>query len=384
MKVRGMKSLTNWLEERVALSDAMRFLRNQLAKPVPRHVNWLFSFGTVASVFFLTQVFSGLLLMLYYEPSAGTAYDSVKFIIEKVPFGWLVRQGHAYGAHFMIAFLLLHAGRVFFYGGYKKPREMTWFFGFGLLAITLLFGFTGYLLPWDQLAYWATVVGTEVAGSVPIVGERVLFILRGGETVSDGTLTRFFAVHVIVLPWAFVFLVLGHLFLIRYQGISTLDRTDVPEKTSDEISLSGGKPFYPQHVLKEIIVVLLVFAGMVLMIVYNPIPLHDPADPFNTPIGVKPEWYFLPAYQAMKYVPEMVGVVGTGLVVLALFLLPLLDRSPERHPGKRPIAIFMGVGFMLFAILLGVLGYLSDTNLTIMGTLYHFDVYGWPQIIASP
>ncbi|MBT5876968.1 MAG: hypothetical protein HOH43_26330, partial [Candidatus Latescibacteria bacterium] len=193
-----------------------------------------------------------------------------------------------------------------------------------------------------------------------------------------------FAVHVIVLPWAFVFLVLGHLFLIRYQGISTLDRTDVPEKTSDEISLSGGKPFYPQHVLKEIIVVLLVFAGMVLMIVYNPIPLHDPADPFNTPIGVKPEWYFLPAYQAMKYVPEMVGVVGTGLVVLALFLLPLLDRSPERHPGKRPIAIFMGVGFMLFAILLGVLGYLSDTNLTIMGTLYHFDVYGWPQIIASP
>jgi quinol-cytochrome oxidoreductase complex cytochrome b subunit len=373
-----------WLDDRVEISKAVHFGYKNLTKPVPKHVNWLFSFGTVTLTFFASQFVSGLLLMLYYESSAESAYDSVKFIMEKVRFGWLIRQIHAYGANFMIAFLFLHAVRVFFYGGYKKPREITWLFGFALLAVTLTFGFTGYLLPWDQLSYWATTVGTEIAGATPLIGEYLLVLLRGGETVSETTLTRFFAVHVIVLPWVFAALVGVHLFLIRYRGISPLDRTDMPEKTPEELSKAGGKAFYPRHVLKEAIVVFLVLAAMILMIVYAPLPLHEKADPFNTPVGVKPEWYFLSMYQALKYMPKLIGIIGTGLVILALFLLPFWDRSPERHPARRPVAVTIGILFIAANLVLALLGRLAETEHTIFGTRYHFDTYGWPSAIVEP
>jgi len=384
MAGRLIRWLYEWIEERMELSAAIDFARKHLTKPVPKHVNWLFSFGTITFAFFITQAISGLLLMIYYEASASTAYDSIKFIMEKVPFGWLMRQSHVYGANFMIAFLLLHVVRVYFYGGYKKPREVTWLFGFALLGVTMMFGFTGYLLPWDQVSYWATVVGTEIAGAVPIVGEHTLLILRGGEIVSESTLTRFFTVHVIVLPWVFMLLVGVHLFLIRYLGISTLDSTDTPEPSSEELTRRGGKPFFPQHVLKESIMVLLIIATMILMVVYYPVPLEDKADPFNTPLGVKPEWYFLPLYQVLKFFPELIGLLGTGIVILALLLLPFWDRSPERHPGKRPVAIVAGILFIGFTIALGVLGHISDTDQIILGTKYHFDVYGLPQIIVEP
>lgn len=374
----------DWLDDRVEISVLVDFAHKQMTKPVPKHLNWLFSFGTVTLVFFGSQFISGLLLMIYYEASADSAYQSVKFIMEEVRFGWLIRQVHSYGANFMIAFLLLHSIRVFFYGGYKKPREVTWLFGFGLLAVTMSFGFTGYLLPWDQLSYWGTTVGTEIAGATPFIGEYLLIFLRGGETISDVTLTRFFAAHVIILPWVFAMLVGAHLFLIRYKGISTLDRTDVPEKTPEELTKDGGKPFYPQHVLKEAIVVLLVLAVMILMIVYYPLPLHEQADPFNTPAGVKPEWYFLSMYQALKYMPKMVGIIGSGLVILALCLLPFLDRTPERRPSKRPLAVSLGILFIVANIILSLLAKVSETEQTIWGTRYHFDTYGWPHAIATP
>ena len=373
-----------WLDDRTEVSKAVAFGYKQMTKPVPKHLNWLFSFGTVTLVFFTTQFVSGLLLMIYYQSSAESAYDSVKFIMEQVRFGWLIRQVHAYGANFMIAFLILHSIRVFFYGGYKKPREVTWFFGFALLGVTLAFGFTGYLLPWDQLSYWATTVGTEIAGATPLIGPYLLILLRGGETISEVTLTRFFAMHVIVLPWIFAALVGLHLFLIRYHGISSLDSTNVPEKTPEELKKAGGKAFYPQHVMKEAIVVLLVLAGMILLIVYAPLPLHEKADPFNTPVGVKPEWYFLSMYQALKYVPKLIGIIGSGLAILALFLLPLWDRSPERHPGRRPIAVTIGILFLVMNVGLAFLAKLAETEQTIWGTRYHFNTYGWPEVIAEP
>lgn len=373
-----------WLDDRVQISKAVDFGYKQLTKPVPKHVNWLFSFGTVTLTFFASQFLSGLLLMIYYEASAESAYNSVRFIMEKVRFGWLIRQVHSYGSNFMIAFLFLHSIRVFFYGGYKKPREITWLFGFALLAVTLGFGFTGYLLPWDQLSYWATTVGTEIAGATPVIGSYLIILLRGGETISEVTLTRFFAVHVVVLPWVFMGLVAVHLFLIRYKGISTLDPASVPEKTPEELKKAGGKAFYPGHVLKEASVVLLMLAAMILMIVYAPLPLHEKADPFNTPVGVKPEWYFLSMYQALKYMPKLLGILGTGLIILALFLLPFWDKTPARHPGRRPIAVAIGILFIIANIALAFLATLAETEHTMFGTRYHFDTYGWPSAIAEP
>tara|TARA_B100000029_G_scaffold516796_1_gene634373 strand:+ start:12208 stop:13167 length:960 start_codon:yes stop_codon:yes gene_type:complete len=303
--------------------------------------------------------------------------------MEQVRFGWLMRQIHSYGANFMIAFLLLHSIRVFFYGGYKKPRELTWLFGVGLLFVTLAFGFTGYLLPWDQLSYWGTTVGTEIAGATPIIGEYLLILMRGGEIISDVTLTRFFVLHVVILPWIFVALVVGHLFLIRYRGISPLEGTDIPEKTPEELKKIGGKPFYPNHVMKEAVVVLLVLASMIFMIIYYPLPLHEEADPFNTPVGVKPEWYFLSSYQALKYMPKTIGIIGSGLIVLAICLLPFWDRTPARKPSHRPIATSLGIIFVVLNIMLALLGKFSENDITIMGTKYHFDIYGWPHAIVT-
>lgn len=379
-----MTGVMCWLEDRVEISTLITFITRQLTKPVPKHVNWLFSFGTVTLMFFTSQFLTGLLLMIYYKSSAEAAYDSVRFIMEQVRFGWLIRQVHAYGANFMIAFLYLHAVRVFFYGGYKKPRELTWIIGFLLLGVTLGFGFTGYLLPWDQLSYWATTVGTEVAGSGPVVGKYILIALRGGENVTGFTLTRFFAIHVIVLPWLFAILVSLHLFLIRYKGVSTLDSTGVPEKSMTELKQEGGKPFFPNHVMKELIVVLLVFASMIVLVVYVPLPLHEKANPFETPVGVKPEWYFLPMYQVLKYFPELVGIIGTGFVMIGLFLLPFLDRSPERHPARRPVATTLGILFVCIAIMLALLGKLAETDQTILGKRYHFDTKGMPHAIVEP
>ncbi len=375
--------LYNWLDDRIELSSIIKFCRNQLTKPVPPHLNWLFSFGTITLIFFLSQAITGVLLMIYYEASADSAYKSVKYIMEQVRFGWLMRQIHSYGANFMIAFLLLHSIRVFFYGGYKKPRELTWLFGVGLLFVTLAFGFTGYLLPWDQLSYWGTTVGTEIAGATPIIGEYLLILMRGGEIISDVTLTRFFVLHVVILPWIFVALVVVHLFLIRYRGISPLEGTDIPEKTPEELKKIGGKPFYPNHVMKEAVVVLLVLASMIFMIIYYPLPLHEEADPFNTPVGVKPEWYFLSSYQALKYMPKTIGIIGSGLIVLAICLLPFWDRTPARKPSHRPIATSLGIIFVVLNIMLALLGKFSENDITIMGTKYHFDIYGWPHAIVT-
>lgn len=373
----------NWLDDRTEISVIIDFCHRQLTKPVPRHLNWLFSFGTVTLMFFLSQAVSGVFLMIYYEASADTAYESVKYIMEQVRFGWLMRQVHTYGANFMIAFLLLHSVRVFFYGGYKKPRELTWLFGFGLLVVTLAFGFTGYLLPWDQLSYWGTTVGTEIAAATPLIGEYLLVLMRGGEIISDVTLTRFFVLHVVLLPWAFIALVTVHLVLIRYKGISPLEGTDVPELTPEELKKAGGKPFYPQHVMKEAIVVLLVLASMIFMILYYPLPLHEKADPFNTPVGVKPEWYFLSSYQALKYLPKTIGIIGSGLVVLAICLLPFWDRTPARTPARRPLATSLGILFIVLNIALALLGKISETEMSFMGTRYHFDIYGWPHAIGT-
>ena len=374
----------DWLDNRVEVSVLVDFAHKQLTKLAPGHLNWLFSFGTVTLVFFACQFVSGLLLMIYYEASADSAYESVKFIMEQVRFGWLIRQVHAYSAHFMIAFLCLHAIRVFFHGGYKKPREMTWLFGFALLVVAISFAFTGYLLPWDQLSFWGTTIGTEIAGTTPVIGKYLLIVLRGGETISDVTLTRFYAAHVVVLPWVFAMLVGMHLFLIYYKGLSTLDRTDVPEKTPEELKKTGGKPFYPEHVLKAAIVVLLVLAFMILMIIYSPIPLSDRADPFNTPGGIKPAWYFLPMYQALKYMPKMIGIIGLGLVILTIWLLPFLDRTPERQISRRPLAMSLGILFIVANLILALLGKIGETEHTIWGTRYHIDTYGYPHVIASP
>lgn len=210
--------LWGWLDERFGLAEG---LKRALRKPVPRHARtWSYCLGGLTFFAFIVQVVTGILLALYYKPTPESAYDSVLFVMNRVPFGWLIRSMHVWSAHLMIVALFGHMIRVLVTGSYKPPRELNWVAGMLLLVVTLGFGFTGYLLPWDQRAFWATVVGTESANSVPLIGPPLLYLLRGGPEVTDLTLTRFYAIHVLVLPAVMVVLLLLHFVMIRRQGIS--------------------------------------------------------------------------------------------------------------------------------------------------------------------
>ena len=208
----------SWLEERVgwrSLWDAI-FLRK-----IPK-VNWLYTFGSAALFLSINQILTGILLTIYYVPTPDHAYDSVQFITTEVPAGWFIRGMHHWGASAMVVLVVLHMLRVILYGSYKFPREVTWFSGVVLLLLTIGFGFTGYLLPWDQKAYWATTVGTRIAGAGPVVGEWLMRIIRGGEELSAVTLARFFGVHVWVLPALLILMLAAHIYLVIRNGISAV------------------------------------------------------------------------------------------------------------------------------------------------------------------
>jgi len=372
-------ALWRWLDERLDLGSLVEGVKANLRKPVPAHLNWLFTLGAAIAALLGLQIFTGILLLVYYRLGAESAYSSIERIIEEVPLGGFVRSLHVWGADLIVIFLVLHMARVFVYAGYKKPRELTWIIGVMLLAVVLAFGFTGYLLPWDQRAYWGTVVATEASASIPVLGPIVRELMLGGTEVGDATLGRFFALHVAVLPLALLLLTSLHLFLIRYQGISSLRRTDVPEPTSCEVRAEGGEPFFPHHVLKDLTTIYLVMGVLTSLAILYPAHLGVPADPLSTPAGIKPEWYFLPAYQLLKYVPEAIGVLVPPLLFGLLFLLPfLLDRSKERHPRRRLRAIGIGGCVLALVVLLGLLGHVSETRRTILGTTYYFDIQGMP------
>ncbi|MFQ6071547.1 MAG: cytochrome b N-terminal domain-containing protein [Methanosarcinales archaeon] len=208
-----------WLDERFELTP---ILEKQLySKRVPKHaLNPIYCFGGITLVTFVMQVLSGILLAMYYKPTPETAHSSIEFIMTEIRYGAYMRSLHFWGANLMIVFIFLHMIRVYFTAAYKKPRELNWVVGCLLLAVTLTFGFSGYLLPWDQIAYWATTVGTEMAGAVPVFGHDVLIMLRGGPLVSEYTLNRFYALHVLVLPIILAMLLSVHFIMIRIQGIS--------------------------------------------------------------------------------------------------------------------------------------------------------------------
>ena len=205
------------LDERLSIREA---LEKNLKKPVGDHVNWTFCFGGITFLLFMVQAFTGVMLLMYYEPTIVAAYKSVVHITNNVPFGWLMRGIHHWASNLMTVFVFLHMLRVFFYGAYKAPRDFNWVTGVCLLMLTLGFGFTGYLLPWNQISYWATTVGTEIPSAVPIVGDLIKMLIRGGTDVTQATLTRFFAVHVLILPASIAAFLIAHFLMIRKQGIS--------------------------------------------------------------------------------------------------------------------------------------------------------------------
>jgi quinol-cytochrome oxidoreductase complex cytochrome b subunit len=368
-----------WLAERLDVGVAERFVDGQLHKPLPAETGFWHTFGSLSLFLFLNQVVTGILLMIYYRPTTNTAFESVRYIMTKAHFGWLIRGLHAWGATLMILCVLIHMIRTFFMGAYKKPRELTWVLGVFILGCTVTFGFTGYLLPWNQLSYWATTVGTEITGAIPLAGQYLKVLLRGGEGVTGETLARFYVLHVVILPWVLTMVIATHLFLMRVQGLATLERVGEEKPIDKKLAV----PFFPHHVLKEGVVFCLLIGLLVTLIILWPVELGEKADPFATPEGIKPEWYFLPTYQLLKYFPKTLGLFVSLIPQILLLLWPFLDRGHERHPRKRPIAVTVGIVAVVLALAFGVVGHLSERNVKIGGHQYHFDIYGVPHELPA-
>lgn len=356
-----MKRITSWLDKRFGLGW---LIKKEWYKPLPPSTNWLFSLGSVALFLFVVQILTGIFLALYYVPTPDHAYESVQFINEKVIFGKLLRGIHSWGAGLLMIILPLHLLRVFFYGAYKKPRETTWMAGVLLLGVTFTFAFTGYLLPWDEKGFWATVVGTNIAGSPPVLGKYVATWLKGGVTFGALTLSRFYAIHVLLLPATFLVLVSVHLYLVLKHN--TAGHWD-PQKND----FSRGFPFYPIQVGRDALAALVVLAIVGVLAFVKPPHLLDVANPSNTSFIPRPEWYFLFHFQLLKYFPGSSRVIATvilpTLFFLALILLPFYDRRPRRSPLKRPVALTLASLTVVSVITLTVLAIQEDVRLSGFG-----------------
>jgi ubiquinol-cytochrome c reductase cytochrome b subunit len=353
----------DWIDQRLGIRSLARAF---LDRPVPANVGWLNTLGSATLFLVLVQITTGIGLTLFYVPAADHAYESVQHI-DSLAFGPLVRGIHHWSASVLVLLIGLHTLRVFFQAAYKYPRELTWVVGAVLFLVMLAFSFTGYLLPWDQKAYWATVVGTNVAGSAPFVGALMLGLLRGGAAMTTATLTRFYGIHVWVLPATLVAFVALHLFMVIRQGSAAPPRRkpiveEVPGETRQTryareyaAEKGAGHPFY-RSLLKDAVVAAVIMAVIVALAVIVGAPLEGRADPNAVGYVPRPEWYFLDMFQMLWYVsgpaePLIIFLAGT-IGFLVFVALPFLDRGLERHPARRPIATGAGILVVVAVVVL--------------------------------
>jgi cytochrome b6 len=350
----------DWVDERLDLSGVRHFVAD---KGVPVHAQKIWYYlGGMTLFLFGVQVFTGILLLLYYRPSATEAYESVQFIVTQVQFGWLIRNLHSWSANLLIGLAFAHFFSVFFLKSYRKPRELTWVSGILLLFLMLGFGFSGYLLPWNELAFFATKVGTGIAGAVPLVGRFALRLLRGGDDVTGATLSRFYGLHVAVLPAITTALVALHLLFVQRQGMSVPIGVERRLKPGERLP---QMPFFPNYVLRDVLAWYVVIAVLAALAAFYPWELGTKADPFApVPAGIRPEWYFLAMFHTLKLVPshvlgiegEHLGVVAFGLAAIFLVLVPFLDRRASRGEPSRLFTLFAALG-LLYLVLFTIVGH---------------------------
>ena len=354
----------DWLERRLPLRI---FWRRHLGDyRVPRNLNVFYLFGSLLLFILALQVLTGLWLLFGYEPTVKGAFASVQLFMREVPFGWLIRYLHAVGASALFVCLYLHMLRGLLYGSYRAPRELVWSFGVLLYLLLLAQAFFGYLLPWGQLSYWGAQVSLSAVEAVPLIGPTLADLLRGGIVLSDASLRRFQALHVVGLPLLILALVSLHVVALRQTGSNN------PEGDERAVSGAAGVPFHPYLTLKDLCglaVFLLVFLAVVLLapdlggLVLEPAN-QQPADPLVTPAHIAPPWYLAPFYALLRAVPSKAGGLGLAALAIALlFVLPWLDRSPVRSVRHKAWPARLGLYLACLAfVALGVLGVVALTD----------------------
>jgi cytochrome b6 len=333
-----------YLNERFQIQGLLDFSKK---KKVPEHpYSFWYYFGGICLFLTGIQILTGILLLLYYTPSIDAAHESIQFIMSQVKFGWLIRSVHSWTANILIGVIFVHMFSTFFLKAYRRPRELTWITGFFLLLVFLAFGFSGYLLPWNELSYFATRVGTDIAGSLPLIGKWLKTVILGGSTVSQATLSRFFWFHVAILPMA-AFLIIGtHVLLVQILGMSK--PVGVDEAKIKEIS------FFPDFIYRDALGWTLILVLIGVLCVFLPWEIGKKADPFGaTPLGIKPEWYFTFMFTTLKLLPShVIFIEGEKLAILAFMvggilwmLVPYLDR---RALQEKRSPVFTGIGLLVF------------------------------------
>jgi cytochrome b6 len=352
MKI-DVKTFVAWFKDRLALAPIFKYMTK---KEVPQHEHsfWYYT-GSSILLFLFIQIITGIMLALYYKPTLEGATDSIGRIMTEIPLGWLVRSVHSWSSTFLIAIVMIHLLAIWFTKSYRKPREATWMTGMMLLVVSMVFGFTGYLLPWDDLSLSATKVGTNIPMAIPVVGKWVTQFLRGGGDVTGDTLTRFYLFHVCILPLVIFAILAVHILLVQKEGMSVPLKDEIAKKKVPAL------PFWPNFILREV-VIWLVLLGILLTISLMFAPsLELTADLMApAPEGVKPEWYFLFLFQTLKIFPanmgpvtgEFVAVVLILIAVVAIFFLPFIDNKPEGKKGK--IIQYLGVVGLIYAIVFSI------------------------------
>ena len=360
--MRLLNNAKQWLDERFHWAELIGPLKK---KTVPVHkLSYWYFLGGITLFLFLIQVCTGILLLLYYRPGANEAFESVQYIMTRVQFGWLVRSIHSWAANLMILTAFAHMFSVVFLRAYRKPRELTWVSGMLLLFLAMGFGFSGYLLPWNTLAFFATKVGTEITGQVPIAGHSLMVFLRGGEEVSGATLTRFFGFHVAVLPGLTTLLLLVHLLLVQNFGISVPPGVEARWKAYP--SEAREMKFFPNFFLRELMAWYLALGVLGALAALLPWELGTKADPFApAPAGIRPEWYFMFMFQTLKKIPakvwfvdgEIVGILFFGVAGLLWMLLPFFDQAG--HGRGRKFIMGAGIFALSYIIAVTIYGYVA-------------------------
>jgi cytochrome b6 len=359
LKKIGQQSF-DWLDQRFEISPLIKFMSKKKV-PVHHHTIWYYM-GGVSLFLFIVQVFTGILLLFYYRPGVDASYESMRFLLTKVNFGWLIRAIHSWSANLFVFFVFLHMFSTYFTRAYRKPRELTWLSGFVLLVLSLAFGFSGYLLPWNELAFFATKVGTDIAGAFPVIGDFLIQLLRGGEDVTGATLIRFYAFHVAMLPLIFTIIVGLHLLFVQRQGMSEPEHLEeIPEEKKKWIS------FFPKFMLNDALLWLVIVDILLFLAVFYPWDLGFKADPFaSAPAGIRPEWYFMFMFQTLKYIPahilflegEIVGILFFVVAGIAWMLVPFWEFKTKSKSKFNPMTI-IGIVSVLYIIILTIVGYLT-------------------------
>ncbi|MGM0412145.1 MAG: cytochrome b [Pseudomonadota bacterium] len=369
-----MRDLAGWVDARFPMSKMWREHLSEYY--APKNFNFWYFFGSLALLVLVIQIVTGIFLTMSYKPDAEQAFGSVEFIMRDVNWGWLIRYLHSTGASAFFIVVYLHMFRGLMYGSFKKPRELVWIFGMLIYVVLMAEAFLGYLLPWGQMSYWGAQVIISLFGAVPGIGEQLALWIRGDFVVSDVTLNRFFALHVIALPIILLALVVAHIIALHEVGSNNPDGIDIKKNKDENGKPKDGIPFHPYYTVKDIvgtIVFLIFFSAVVFFVPEGGGWFLEPAnfiaaDPLKTPEHIVPLWYFTPYYAILRAVPDkFLGVVLMAAAIVVLFLLPWLDRSPVRSVRYR--GPLFKLALTIFTVSFLVLGYLGTQPATGIYTL---------------